>query len=240
MRRRFALVLLLLAFGSSLLPLAIRAQESPPDPPGGKPLYTPLNEQLGELRLAGFTFEQQYNEITWFQYDAEMTVYVLAGSFAFDAEAPNGTVMIDPPRGSTCLEIQDGREFEENGAQVIEYLEVEEPNKQCFEVNGAPCLRRCEVPTQGRPKAVILEPGSVLYLPKETFCFVCAISATGARAIDITVLNGELEQSWKQAATENEVPPNSPEQESLNSTPGAFRLLHIPARNPGGCAGKTG
>jgi hypothetical protein len=240
MRRRFALVLLLLAFGSYLAPSAYGQESTPPPTAGGPPSYTPLGSD--GLSLYGFTFAQ-FNEIPWFQYDATMTVYVLTGSFAFNGQPPDGTtIIIDPPRGSTCLEIREGQKVEENGQTLFEYPEVEEPNKQCLMTSGgAPCLRRCGYPqAQDQPLAVILEPGSVLYLPKGTICFVCAIAATGASELDITVLTEEANASWISAAVLNEVPPNSPEQQGQNANPGSFRLLNIPARNPGGCAGKTG
>src|SRR6266508_3886416 len=104
MRRRSALFVLFLVFTLSVVPGAILAQDIATPIPGRSPTYARIGGD--GLILYGFTF-QEIDEIPWHDYDATMTVYVLAGEFAFYAENPDSEVVIDPPSGQ-CIKIRDG------------------------------------------------------------------------------------------------------------------------------------
>lgn len=158
-----------------------------------------------------------------------MTVYVLAGTFAFYGE--NQEVVINPPPGSDCLEIR-------NGVQQSDDFYLYEPPQDpemCVQAGESNCTEKCILPHLDDPQAVILEAGSVLHLPAGTLCFICAIEAVsgGAALLDVTVRTEDAGSSWTRVSLEA-----TPESGRV-SNPIALRPGKLPLRNPGGCAGRV-
>jgi hypothetical protein len=236
MRRKTTLLVLLLLLVMVAVPAAVLAQSTPP---GGIPAYTRIGGD--GLILYGFTF-QQFNEIPWQVYEPTMTVYILDGEFAFYAsENPNGKVVVAPPPSGGCVKVRDRQLKEDN-----EYLFPQETEVGCLQSGGSDCQRPmqlCELGSLTFAQAIILEPGSVLYLPAQTECFICAIEAAsgGPALLDITIRSEDENASpgWTSPGIAKEMAPESTPSADVIAGANALRVIHLPRLNPGGCAGRT-
>jgi hypothetical protein len=224
MRRRSLFLAVVVLLTVSIGPGAILADGTPPA------ITTIAQDE--SLTLFAFTFDE-YNEIPWDQngddapdpYEATVTAYVVAGTFAFYAE----DAVIKLPLDSDCLEIQTAAE---DGGEWFYTPDTPAPSLRCVDN----CTDICTLqPIDDPLEAVILREGSVVFVPADTPCFVCAIGA-GAASLDVTVRTEDADNIWARVA----IPPvGATPGAGPEATPNAVRLGKLPMRNPGGCAGRV-
>jgi hypothetical protein len=243
MRRRTALFVLLFAVVTSLVPGAISTRAAfVPMPPHGLPTSTLIASD--GLYLYGFSFDL-YSEIPWQMYKPTMTVYILSGKFTFYGTNDNSKVVISPPQGGDCIHIRT-RVFHQKTDKGIEYLYPEDQDKGCLPTASGDCkwpMQVCDLTgvTSG-DDSVLLEQGTVLYIPAGTECYICAIETASSiepALLDVTMSEEGAKEvpSWVDPLVEEATSEASP---AADRTSGgnALRILHIPLLNPGGCAGR--
>ena len=240
MRRRFGFLVVLLLVGALTAPASAlpsrsvaarqEAGETGETAPGVE--WTDITDRTAQtLQLYRFSFEAGAS-IDGGYVDQTMVVSVVSGSFVFYIPATgSGRVRLHGAQDVETLAPQGCVPLSEDAEEatcMFDDTVLGDPLDDCTTLEDAV---DCQV---SDAVAILAGPGTVLYLPRPTYCFVCALD-DAAGEFEVAVVAGPGEFDWtSEAASATPVA-----YAYLGSTRGLDGLVEVPSLSPGGCSGKV-